>query len=91
MMMTMTMIMTTESTSQLYVPRGQSTSLTCPLETTTCGELHSITWFKGGTERIAVASGDGKFTQVEGTFSDRYVVKCEKKKRGRVCVCVWFG
>lgn len=68
--------------TQLYVLRGQSTSLTCPLETTTCGELHSITWFKGGTERIAVASGDGKFTQVEGTFSDRYVkITC-------VCVCV---
>lgn len=66
--------------TQLYVLRGQSTSLTCPLETTTCGELHSITWFKGGTERIAVASGDGKFTQVEGTFSDRYVKI--------TCVCV---
>lgn len=53
-----------------YVIRGQSTSLTCPIAISTCGELHSIKWFKG-SERIAVASGDGKFTQVEGPFSER--------------------
>lgn len=58
--------------TQLYVLRGQSTSLSCPIETTTCGDLHSIKWFKRGTERIAVASGDGKYTQVEGSFSERY-------------------
>lgn len=53
------------------VSRGQSATLTCPIDITNCGELHSIKWFKG-SERIGVASGDGKFSQVEGTFSDRY-------------------
>lgn len=55
------------------VIRGQSTTLTCPIDITNCGDLHSIKWFKG-TERIGVASGDGKFSQVEGSFSDRYNV-----------------
>lgn len=55
------------------VIRGQSTTLTCPIDITNCGELHSIKWFKG-SERIGVASGDGKFSQVEGSFSDRYSV-----------------
>lgn len=55
------------------VIRGQSTTLTCPIDIESCGELHSIKWFKG-TERIGVASGDGKFSQVEGSFSDRYNV-----------------
>lgn len=55
------------------VIRGQSTTLTCPIDITNCGELHSIKWFKG-TDRIGVASGDGKFSQVEGSFSDRYNV-----------------
>lgn len=59
-----------ESVTRHYVHRGQSTSLTCPIEVTTCGELHSIKWFKG-TERIAVASGDGKFTQIEGPNPSR--------------------
>lgn len=53
------------------VIRGQSTTLTCPIDIESCGELHSIKWFKG-TERIGVASGDGKFSQVEGSFSNRY-------------------
>lgn len=54
------------------VIRGQSTTLTCPIDIANCGELHSIKWFKGG-DRIGVASGDGKFSQVEGSFSDRFV------------------
>jgi len=52
------------------VVRGQSTSLTCPLDISNCGELHSIKWFKG-SDRIGVASGDGKYSQVEGSFQDR--------------------
>lgn len=55
------------------VSRGQSATLTCPIDITNCGELHSIKWFKG-SERIGVASGDGKFSQVEGSFSDRYSI-----------------
>ncbi|KAG5680757.1 hypothetical protein PVAND_010244 [Polypedilum vanderplanki] len=54
----------------LYVERGQSTNLTCPISISSCGELHSIKWFKG-SERIAVTSGDGKFTQLEGSFQER--------------------
>ncbi|CRK99567.1 CLUMA_CG012880, isoform B [Clunio marinus] len=55
------------------VIRGQSTTLTCPIDITNCGELHSIKWFKG-SERIGVASGDGKFSQVEGSISDRLAI-----------------
>jgi hypothetical protein len=53
------------------VLRGQSTTLTCPIDSTNCGDLHSIKWFKG-SERVGVTSGEGDFTQVEGPFKDRY-------------------
>lgn len=52
------------------VIRGQTVTLTCPVDIEHCGELHSIKWFRG-TERIAVLSGDGKYTNVEGLASDR--------------------
>ena len=52
------------------VIRGQSVSLTCPVDVQNCGELHSIKWFKGST-RIAVLSGDGKVSHVEGESAER--------------------
>ena len=50
--------------------RRQSVTLTCPIDAKNCGELHSIKWFKG-IDRIAVSSGDGKFSHVEGSIADR--------------------
>jgi hypothetical protein len=53
-----------------YIIRGQSTSLTCPIDDRNCGELHSIKWFRGQT-RIGVASGDKEVRRIEDEFSDR--------------------
>lgn len=53
--------------------RGQSVVLTCPIDVTSCGELHSVKWFKGN-DRVAVVSGDGTVENVEGQYSGRWVV-----------------
>lgn len=50
--------------------RGQSVVLTCPIDVKSCGELHSVKWFKGN-ERVAVVSGDGTVENVEGQYSGR--------------------
>ncbi|CAO1401818.1 unnamed protein product [Diamesa tonsa] len=63
------------------VVRRQSVTLTCPIDAKNCGELHSIKWFKG-TERIAVSSGDGKFSHVEGSIADRLSVEYAPNKIG---------
>lgn len=52
--------------------RGQSVVLTCPIDITSCGDLHSVKWFKGN-DRVAVVSGDGDVSNVEGQFTGRYV------------------
>ncbi|XP_052564933.1 hemicentin-1 isoform X2 [Culex pipiens pallens] len=52
------------------VLRSEKVELTCPIDIATCGELHSLKWFKG-TDRIAVVSGDGEVAKVEGSFNDR--------------------
>lgn len=54
------------------VLRGQTMTLSCPIDSTNCGELHSIKWFKG-IERVSVTAGDDSYSQVEGPFKDRYV------------------
>lgn len=50
--------------------RGQPGTLTCPIDVKSCGELHSVKWFKGN-ERIAVLSGSGEVANVEGEFVGR--------------------
>lgn len=50
--------------------RGEAVVLTCPIDVTSCGELHSVKWFKG-RDRVAVVSGDGAIENVEGNFSER--------------------
>uniref|UniRef100_A0A182QG96 Ig-like domain-containing protein n=1 Tax=Anopheles farauti TaxID=69004 RepID=A0A182QG96_9DIPT len=55
---------------KISVQRGGKVELACPIEIATCGELHSLKWFKG-TERIAVVSGDGEVAKVEGSYNDR--------------------
>lgn len=50
--------------------RGQPGTLTCPIDVKSCGELHSVKWFKGN-ERIAVLSGSGEVANVEGEFFGR--------------------
>lgn len=50
--------------------RGQPVVLTCPIDVPSCGELHSVKWFKG-SDRVAVVSGDGIVENVEGQFSKR--------------------
>ncbi|XP_055597510.1 hemicentin-1-like isoform X2 [Uranotaenia lowii] len=52
------------------VLRSEKVELTCPIDIATCGELHSLKWFKG-TDRIAVVSGDGEVAKVEGSYNDR--------------------
>ncbi|XP_049546893.1 hemicentin-1 isoform X2 [Anopheles darlingi] len=54
----------------ISVLRGEKVELACPIDIATCGELHSLKWFKG-TERIAVVSGDGEVAKVEGSHHDR--------------------
>uniref|UniRef100_A0A182IUJ9 Ig-like domain-containing protein n=1 Tax=Anopheles atroparvus TaxID=41427 RepID=A0A182IUJ9_ANOAO len=54
----------------ISVLRGEKVELACPIDIATCGELHSLKWFKG-TERIAVVSGDGEVAKVEGSYNDR--------------------
>lgn len=53
-----------------YVIRGKTTNLTCPIDITNCGELHSIKWFMGDIQ-IAVVSGDGEIRKVEEAYADR--------------------
>lgn len=53
--------------------------LTCPIDVDTCGELHSLKWFKG-TDRIAVVSGDGEVAKVEGSYNDRVYLAHENKR-----------
>uniref|UniRef100_A0A182P6J4 Ig-like domain-containing protein n=1 Tax=Anopheles epiroticus TaxID=199890 RepID=A0A182P6J4_9DIPT len=55
---------------RISVLRGDKVELACPIDIATCGELHSLKWFKG-TERIAVVSGDGEVAKVEGSYNDR--------------------
>lgn len=54
----------------VLVHRGQPVVLTCPIDVTSCGELHSVKWFKGN-DRVAVVSGDGIVENIEGQFSKR--------------------
>ncbi|KAL7033530.1 hypothetical protein ACKWTF_007630 [Chironomus riparius] len=63
----------------LYISRGTTTHLKCPIDTKNCGELHSVKWFKG-LERIGVASGDGSFTQVEGSEKERLRIEFKTGK-----------
>ncbi|GAB0099475.1 Immunoglobulin [Sergentomyia squamirostris] len=50
--------------------RGHSVVLTCPVDVTSCGDLHSVKWFKGG-QRIAVVSGDGEVVNIDSDFKGR--------------------
>lgn len=50
--------------------RGQTIILTCPIDIKTCGELHSVKWFKGN-DRVAVVSGNGEVANVEGDYLGR--------------------
>lgn len=50
--------------------RGDAATLSCPIDATTCGELHSVKWFKG-SDRVAVVSGDGAVQNVEKTFGGK--------------------
>ncbi|XP_058464148.1 uncharacterized protein LOC131438278 isoform X6 [Malaya genurostris] len=52
------------------VLRSEKVELTCPIDIATCGELHSLKWFRG-QHRIAVVSGDGEVAKVEGGYKDR--------------------
>ncbi|KAJ6649402.1 hypothetical protein Bhyg_04636 [Pseudolycoriella hygida] len=63
------LIITGETVSTL---RGQSVVLTCPIDITSCGDLHSVKWFKGN-DRVAVVSGDGDVSNVEGQYTERGV------------------
>ncbi|XP_037031703.1 hemicentin-2 isoform X5 [Bradysia coprophila] len=58
--------------------RGQSVVLTCPIDITSCGDLHSVKWFKGN-ERVAVVSGDGDVSNVEGQFTGRMTISHNPK------------
>jgi hypothetical protein len=64
-----------DTISDIYVLENQSTILSCPIEATSCGELYSIRWFRGADqnskEDIAVASGNGSFTNVLDPFKER--------------------
>ncbi|XP_058464144.1 uncharacterized protein LOC131438278 isoform X2 [Malaya genurostris] len=61
------MVRSDESVSVL---RSEKVELTCPIDIATCGELHSLKWFRG-QHRIAVVSGDGEVAKVEGGYKDR--------------------
>lgn len=50
--------------------RGHTVTLECPIDVQSCGNLHSLKWFKG-SDRVAVVSGDGSLTNVEGPYSGR--------------------
>ncbi|XP_059622571.1 hemicentin-2-like isoform X2 [Phlebotomus argentipes] len=50
--------------------RGHSVVLTCPVDVSSCGELHSVKWFKS-SDRIAVVSGDGEVVNIQGEFKPR--------------------
>ncbi|XP_055703741.1 hemicentin-2 isoform X7 [Phlebotomus papatasi] len=50
--------------------RGHSVVLTCPVDVTSCGDLHSVKWFKG-SDRIAVVSGDGEVVNIQSAFKSR--------------------
>jgi hypothetical protein len=64
-----------DTISDLYVLENQSTILTCPIESSSCGDLHSIRWYKGTDEKskeeVAIVSGDGQFTKVYDPFKER--------------------
>nr|XP_029731893.1 hemicentin-1 isoform X3 [Aedes albopictus] len=61
------------------VLRSEKVELICPIDIDTCGELHSLKWFKG-TDRIAVVSGDGEVAKVEGSYNDRLYLAHENKR-----------
>lgn len=54
--------------------RGDSATLTCPIDVATCGDLHSVKWFRG-TERMAFVSGDGSEQTVETAFSGKVLIE----------------
>ncbi|XP_055619524.1 hemicentin-1 isoform X2 [Toxorhynchites rutilus septentrionalis] len=61
------------------VLRSEKVELTCLIDIATCGELHSLKWFKG-TDRIAVVSGDGEVAKVEGSYNDRLYLDHEAQR-----------
>ncbi|XP_065086926.1 hemicentin-1 isoform X2 [Ochlerotatus camptorhynchus] len=63
----------------VQVLRSEKVELTCPIDIETCGELHSLKWFKG-TDRIAVVSGDGEVAKVEGSYNDRLYLAHENQR-----------
>lgn len=50
--------------------RGHTATLECPIDVKSCGNLHSLKWFKGD-DRVAVVSGNGELANVEGPYSGR--------------------
>ncbi|XP_055692645.1 hemicentin-1 isoform X4 [Lutzomyia longipalpis] len=56
-----------ESISSL---RGHSVVLTCPMDVSSCGDLHSVKWFKG-SDRIAVVSGNGEVVNIFSDYNSR--------------------
>lgn len=50
--------------------RGHTVALECPIDVQSCGNLHSVKWFRGN-DRVAVVSGNGSLTHVEGAHSGR--------------------
>lgn len=55
----------TEEISKL---RGHTATLECPIDVKSCGNLHSLKWFKGD-DRVALVTASG--TSVEGPYSGR--------------------
>lgn len=51
---------------------GNTVTLTCPVDIDSCGDLHSLNWFKG-EQRIAVFLHDENSTNIISEYKDRWV------------------
>ncbi|XP_055919479.1 uncharacterized protein LOC129951381 [Eupeodes corollae] len=54
---------------------GKTAELPCPVNTESCGALHSINWFKGDTRIAAVLLDDSNITSVSEGYKDRVIVE----------------
>lgn len=52
---------------------GETIQLPCSVNTDTCGDLHSIKWYRGSS-RIYVFSEMAGIARAEGDYSDRSVL-----------------
>ncbi|GLG96055.1 Uncharacterized protein GBIM_02887 [Gryllus bimaculatus] len=57
---------------------GETVRLPCKVDTETCGDMHSIKWYRGSS-RIYVFSEMSNIAHAEGDYTASFKIRCDRR------------